>query len=66
MLSCISIGFPEISSELLKRKLANAEAIGTEVLVTDCPGCVLQLRGGMEQKSGRKMEVKHISEIIDE
>lgn len=61
-----SVDFPEISAELLKRKLANAEATGAEVLVTDCPGCVLQLRGGMDQKSGRKMEVKHIAEIISE
>ena len=61
-----SVDFPEISAELLKRKLANAEATGAEVLVTDCPGCVLQLRGGMDQKSGRKMEVKHIAEIIGE
>ena len=45
-----SVDFPEISAELLKRKLANVEATGAEVLVTDCPGCVLQLRGGMDRK----------------
>lgn len=61
-----SIDFPEISAELLKRKLDNAEATGADVLVTDCPGCVLQLRGGMDQRSGRKMKVKHIAEIIGE
>lgn len=59
-----SVDFPEISAELLKRKLDNVEATGADVLVTDCPGCVLQLRGGMDKRSGRKIEVKHIAEII--
>jgi iron-sulfur cluster protein len=61
-----SIDFPEVSAELLKRKLANVEATGADLLVTDCPGCVLQLRGGMELTSGRKIAVKHIAEIINE
>jgi iron-sulfur cluster protein len=61
-----SLDFPEISAELLKRKLTNVEATGAEVLVTDCPGCVLQLRGGMDRKSGRKIEVAHIAELFTE
>jgi Fe-S oxidoreductase len=44
-----SIEFPEISAEILRRKLDNVEATGAEILVTDCPGCVLQLRGGMDR-----------------
>ncbi len=60
-----SIDFPEISAELLKRKLDNAEATGAECLVTDCPGCVLQLRGGMDKRGG-KMKVKHIAEVVAE
>ena len=58
-----SLEFPEISAELLKRKLDNVEATGAEVLVTDCPGCVLQLRGGMDKRGG-KIKVKHIAEVI--
>ncbi len=60
-----SADFPEISAELLRRKLDKAEATGAEVLVTDCPGCVLQLRGGMKKRGGR-MQVKHIAEIVAE
>jgi iron-sulfur cluster protein len=59
-----SVDFPEISAELLKRKLDHAEATGADLLVTDCPGCVLQLRGGMDQRSGRKVEVRHIVETV--
>jgi iron-sulfur cluster protein len=60
-----SLDFPEISAELLKRKLDNVEATGAEALVTDCPGCVLQLRGGMARRGG-KIKVKHIAEILAE
>ncbi|MCK5349284.1 MAG: (Fe-S)-binding protein, partial [Desulfobacula sp.] len=35
-----SVDFPEISSEILKKKLDNVEASGADILVTDCPGCV--------------------------
>lgn len=58
-----SIEFPELSAELLKRKLDNVEATGANLLVTDCPGCVLQLRGGMD-KRGSKVAVKHIAQVI--
>ncbi len=59
-----SILFPELSAELLKRKLDNVEETGADVLVTDCPGCVMQLRGGMDKRTGRKIRVKHIAEIV--
>jgi iron-sulfur cluster protein len=59
-----SIDFPEISAEILKRKLDNIEATGAEILVTDCPGCVLQLRGGMDKRATRKIHVKHIAEVV--
>ncbi|MDR3555641.1 MAG: LUD domain-containing protein, partial [Syntrophobacteraceae bacterium] len=60
-----SLDFPEISAELLKRKLDNVADCGAETLVTDCPGCVLQLKGGMENRGG-KIKVKHIAELIAE
>lgn len=61
-----SVEFPEVSAELLRRKLANVAATGAEVLVTDCPGCVLQLRGGMEQIRGGAVAVKHLAEAVAE
>ncbi len=60
-----SVEFPEISAEILKRKLDNTENTGAEVLVTDCPGCVMQLRGGMD-KRGSEIQVRHIAEVIAE
>lgn len=59
-----SLDFPELSAELLRRKLDEVEASGAELLVTDCPGCILQLRGGMDKRQGRKIAVKHIAEVL--
>lgn len=58
-----SVKFPEISSQMLDKKLTNLEASGATLLVTDCPGCVLQLRGG-EETRGNKLEVRHIAELL--
>lgn len=58
-----SAKFPEISAANLKRKLDQYEAAGATTLVTDCPGCVMQLRGG-EEKRGNRIVVKHIAELL--
>jgi Fe-S oxidoreductase len=58
-----SMKFPELSAELLKKKLANSEKTGAELLLTDCPGCIMQLRGGLEAK-GSTLQVRHIAEAL--
>ncbi len=60
-----SANFPSVSKEILKRKLDDVEASGADCLVTECPGCVMQLRGGV-LKEKRNITVKHLSEIIKE
>jgi iron-sulfur cluster protein len=58
-----STKFPEISSQILDSKLNKLEASGAGTLVMDCPGCVMQLKGG-EEKRGNKLKVEHISEFL--
>jgi len=58
-----SVKFPEVASQVLEKKMANLEATGASTLVTDCPGCVIQLRGGQE-KRGKKLNVEHMAELI--
>ncbi|KAF4529477.1 hypothetical protein B566_EDAN018131 [Ephemera danica] len=58
-----SVKFPEIAGQMLAKKLENLEATGASTLVADCPGCVLQLRGG-EEKRGKKLKVEHIAELL--
>jgi Fe-S oxidoreductase len=60
-----SAKFPEISAEILSKKLADAEKTGASLLITECPGCVMQLRGGVKRK-GMPMEVKHLAEALVE
>jgi iron-sulfur cluster protein len=60
-----SAKFPELSEQLLKNKIENVEQTGAELLLTDCPGCVMQLRGGLHKK-GSKVEVKHTIEALSE
>lgn len=60
-----SMKFPAISKTLLAKKLANLEAGGVEAVATDCPGCVMQIRGGM-QAAGKSVEVKHVAELLAE
>jgi Fe-S oxidoreductase len=57
--------FPQISAQILKRKLDDVTATGADLLVTECPGCVMQLRGGA-QRAGCSLEVRHIAEALAE
>ncbi len=58
-----SVSFPAVSNEILTNKLDDVEKSGAEVLVTECPGCVMQLRGGAV-KQGREIEVAHLAELL--
>ncbi len=58
-----SAKFPELSAALLNKKLDNVEKTGAEILLTDCPGCVMQLKGGL-QKRGSKIIVQHTAEAL--
>lgn len=56
---------PAKAAILLHRKLDNAAATGAEVIVTANPGCLLQLRAGIQAR-GLVMQVRHIVDVIDE
>jgi iron-sulfur cluster protein len=60
-----SLKFPELSAEILGKKLTAVQKTGAEELVTDCPGCVLQLKGGMVRR-GAAVRVRHIAELLAE
>lgn len=58
-----SLKFPELSAEILKNKLDLIKTQSPEVLVTDCPGCILQLRGGV-LKHNLSFKVLHLAELL--
>ncbi len=58
-----SIKLPEISAPILQRKLKNIKDTGAPLVAMDCPGCVMQIRGGMDQ-DGAPIRVQHTAELI--
>ena len=67
--SCCGFGgtfsakFPEISAELMRKKLENVTASGAARLVLDCPGCAMQLAGGADRQK-LNLRVTHIAELL--
>jgi glycolate oxidase iron-sulfur subunit len=55
----------DMSMALLEKKMAAVNATGAERIVTANPGCMLQLRAGVE-RWGRGQRVSHVIEILDE
>lgn len=58
-----SVDFPGMSKGILGKKLENIEATGADTVLTDCPGCVMQISGGLK-KYGRKQKVMHVAEVL--
>lgn len=59
-----SISHPDISGSIARRKIENIEGSGAEIVATDCPGCIMQIRGALEKK-GSKVRVAHTAELIE-
>jgi iron-sulfur cluster protein len=57
--------FPAISARILEKKLADAVKTGAQQLVTECPGCIMQLRGGAKQHN-MDLRVLHMAEMLKE
>ncbi|MDR3763594.1 MAG: LUD domain-containing protein [Acidobacteriota bacterium] len=60
-----TLKMPEISAPILERKLVNIENTGAPLLLIDCPGCVMQIRGGLD-KRGSHVQVQHSVERLAE
>jgi L-lactate dehydrogenase complex protein LldF len=59
-----SLKLPEISAPILQRKLKNIKDTGAPIVAMDCPGCVMQIRGGMDQLEGAPVRVQHTVELL--
>ncbi len=58
-----SMKLPEISAPILQRKLRNIMETGAPVVAMDCPGCVMQIRGGLDQ-TGAAVTARHTVELL--
>ncbi len=60
-----SVVYPEVSKAMLEAKLRNVEASGAEVVVVSEPGCLVNIRGGL-QKRRSPVKAMHLIEVLAE
>ncbi len=60
-----SIKLPEVAAPILAKKIKNIQDTGATLVAVDCPGCLMQIRGGMDAHE-LPIEVKHTAVIIAE
>jgi L-lactate dehydrogenase complex protein LldF len=60
-----SVDHPQVSRHIVEQKLANIDATGAPLVITDNPGCIIHLRGTVDA-SGRAVRVLHVAELVDE
>jgi Fe-S oxidoreductase len=60
-----SLKFPEVSGPILARKLANVRATGASTVAMDCPGCLMQIGGGLDH-AGDRVATRHVATILAE
>ncbi len=59
-----SIDFPNVSNAILDNKIKNIIATQADIVLTDCPGCIMQINSGIVKK-GLKIEVMHLAEFFE-
>ena len=57
------IDYPGIAAKILAKKRANIERTGAAVVVTGCPGCLIQMTKAATAGGGR-FKAMHISQVI--
>ncbi|MFH0909957.1 MAG: (Fe-S)-binding protein [Planctomycetota bacterium] len=57
------VDYPEISAKILEKKRGNIERTGAAVVVTVCPGCLIQLNKAAKAGGGR-FKALHISQVL--
>lgn len=60
-----SVDFATVSKGVLEKKIDHIEATGADIVVTDCPGCVMQIGGGLSKKDSR-IKTMHLTEFLRE
>ena len=56
---------PEIADIMLDEKVGNINATKAEIVVSDNPGCMMQISQGLE-RNGSPVRVVHIAKLLDE
>ncbi len=57
------LSHPEISREIQLKKARNAESTGADVVLTECPGCVMNIAEGLERIDSKKKTI-HVADLL--
>jgi len=57
------VKYPDISNDMLKKKLSNIEASGADVLLAGDLGCLMNMAGKLK-RGGSNIEVRHVAEVL--
>ncbi|MEM8644703.1 MAG: (Fe-S)-binding protein [Pseudomonadota bacterium] len=57
------VKYPDISNDMLTKKMTNIEASGADVLLAGDLGCLMNMAGKLK-RSGSKIEVRHVAEVL--
>ena len=59
-----AVRLPEVSSQILAKKLANVESTSAACLVACDAGCLMQMGGGLK-RAGSRVRALHLAELLD-
>lgn len=57
------IDYPDVADAILEKKRLNIESSGAQIVVSECPTCLVQLSKAAV-RSGGKFKVMHISQVL--
>lgn len=55
---------PEMAGRLQRRKVEHILGAGARVVITTNPGCILQIRAGLDRAGAKDIEVLHIADYL--
>ena len=56
--------FPELSQILAVNRAQELLETGAQIIVTQCPGCIMQLKDGLKQLKADRVEVLDLAQIV--
>jgi hypothetical protein len=56
--------FPELSEILAVNRVKELLETGAEIIVTHCPGCIMQLKDGLKKLNKQNIEVLDLAEVV--
>ena len=59
-----SISYPDVSASILGKKLQTIRDTGADTVFMDCPGCLMQIAGGLK-KEGSDIKAAHTATLLD-